>query len=147
MKPRRTPECHSNVISSHAAVLKLRPIKHVQSAICESRQVHHSDVGIKYIIVPNAVNPTPAHHHRSASHTSPRNLSSNPLPTPTLPSSPITTFCSSSPNPRFAFPVGLAVVLVGFSVCVGNIIGGVYTRYNGCMGLPSNLYKFNRGTL
>lgn len=34
-----------------------------------------------------------------------------------------------------------AAVEVGFNVSVGNINGGLYAKYNGCIGDPSNLYN------
>lgn len=47
---------------------------------------------------------------------------------------------SSIPS-LLTLPVAFATpeaVLVGFIVMVGSIWGGLYARYNGCMGEPSN---------
>ena len=59
---------------------------------------------------------------------------------------------SSKPSrPRFAFPVDCVGVsvdeLVGFNVWVGSICGGLYARYMGFKGEPSNAKRLRRKAL
>jgi len=93
-----------------------------------------------YITVPNAVNPTPTHHHLSALYGSDGGK--------IFPALCIGMFTDSALLFTRLLPVACAADLdVGFRVCVGNIAGGEAARNIGFIGEPSNLKRFNRGTL
>ena len=95
-----------------------------------------------YMMVPTAVKPTPTHHHRSGLN------GSSGLRIAFLMLGLVLVFFPGSDS-RFAWLLLVAcappvALVVGFSVCVGNICGGVYTRNMGFWGEPSNLYRFRR---
>lgn len=99
----------------------------------------------KYPTPPNAVIPAPNHHKRSAfgvNHSAGKKASV------------FRGNCTALTCPRSLFAgtelVCLASVAeadVGFRSCVGSICGGLYARYIGLRGAPSNAKRLRRWVL
>lgn len=87
--------------------------------------------------------PTPIHHHLSAL------IAPSRLPTTFLFIGP--SYAANRPRFDLLLPVALAppvaAALVGLSVCVGSICGGLYAMYMGFRGEPSKRYRSRRRTL
>ena len=112
-----------------------------RSVVRKISKLIYALVGIMYMTVPSAIDPTPTHHHLSA-----LNGSDGVWITGCL---GLKGCCAGSAALLillFAVAAGAAVV-VGFSVCVGSISGGLASKNIGFIGEPSNLYRLSRGTL